>query len=128
MNILSAKTHLFTTTALSLGLLLAGQSAMATGTSSTTPSSTQTATQGYGPGMMGPGMMYDWTPEQRQRHWEQMRQAGYGPWMMGPGMMGPGMMYNGTPEQRGQQMGQMMGYGPGMMGSYAPSSPQTSGQ
>ena len=72
--------------------------------------------------MMGPGMMYNWTPEQRQHHWQQMRQFGYG-----PGMMSPGMMYNRTPEQRRQhwnQMGQMRGYGPGMMmGPPAASSP-----
>jgi hypothetical protein len=55
-------------------------------------------------------MMYNWTPQQRQRHWEQMRQTGDG-----PGMMGPGMMYNRTPEQHWQQMGPMMGYGPGTM-------------
>jgi hypothetical protein len=47
--------------------------------------------QGYGPGMMGPGMMYG---------------PGYGQGY-GPGMMGPGMMY-------GPGYGQ--GYGPGMMG------------
>jgi hypothetical protein len=85
MNILYAKTHPWTAAALSFGLLLAGQSAMATDSSSTTQSSPRTATQGYGLGMIGLGMMYNWTPEQRQQHWEQMRQMGYGPGMM----MGP---------------------------------------
>ena len=56
--------------------------------------------------MMGPGMMRNMTPEQRQQHWQYMRQhMGYGPGMMGQGMMGqgmmgPGMMYgpwSGTP-------------------------------
>jgi len=113
MGILTAKAYLWTAIALSLGLLLAGQSVMATDSSSATPSSPKTAARSYSPGMMGPGMMYNRTPAQRQQHWEQMRQMGYG-----PGMMGPGMMYRGTPEQRRQhwqQMGQMMGYGPGMM-------------
>ena len=35
--------------------------------------------------------MDNMTPEQRQQHWEQMRQSGYGPGMMGRGagtMMG----------------------------------------
>jgi len=124
MNVLSAKTRLWTAAALSLGLLLAGQSVMATDSSTTTRSSPQTATQGYDPGMIGPGMMYNWTPQQRQRHWEQMRRTGDG-----PGMMGPGMMYNRTPEQHWQQMGPMMGYGPGtMMGPPVTSSAQTSGQ
>lgn len=126
MNIYSVKRHPRTAAALSFGLLLAVHSAMATEPSST-QSSRQTTTQGYALGMMGPGMMYNWTPEQRQQHWQQMRQIGYG-----QGMMGPGMMYNGTPEQRRQywnQMGQMMGYGPGMMmGPPAASSPQVSGQ
>jgi Spy/CpxP family protein refolding chaperone len=51
---------------------------------------------GGGPGMMGPGMMRNMTPEQRQQHWQYMRQhMGYGPGMMGPGMMyGP---WSGTP-------------------------------
>jgi hypothetical protein len=46
--------------------------------------------------MMGPGMMRNMTPEQRQQHWQYMRQhMGYGPGMMGPGMMyGP---WSGTP-------------------------------
>jgi len=127
MNILSAKARPWTAAALSFGLLLAAQSAMAANSSSTTQSSLQTATHGYGPGMMGPGMMYNWTPEQRQQHWEQMRQTGYG-----PRLMGSGMMNNWTPEQRRQdwaQMGQMMGYGPAnMMGPSVTSSPQTSGQ
>ena len=56
---------------------------------------------GGGPGMMGPGMMWNLTPEQRQQHWQYMRQhMGYG-----PGMMGPGMMYGpwggtSTPDTR----------------------------
>jgi Spy/CpxP family protein refolding chaperone len=60
---------------------------------------------GYGPGMMGPGMM-----------------GGYGPGMMGPGMMGgygPGMMGPGMMGGYGPGMmgpGMMGGYGPGMMG------------
>jgi hypothetical protein len=51
--------------------------------------------------MMGPGMMWNLTPEQRQQHWQYMRQhMGYG-----PGMMGPGMMYGpwggtSTPDTR----------------------------
>jgi len=122
MKKLSLKTFSWTAAALSLGLPFAVHSAMAAEPSSTMQSSQQTATQGYGPEMMGPGMMYNWTPEQRQHHWQQMRQFGYG-----PGMMSPGMMYNWTPEQRRQhwnQMGQMMGYGPGMMmGPPAASSP-----
>jgi len=68
--------------------------------------------RGYGPGRSGymtpeqrqqhwdfmrqqgyqPGTGRYMTPEQRQQHWEDMRQQGYGPGMMGPGggMMGPG--------------------------------------
>jgi Spy/CpxP family protein refolding chaperone len=126
MKTLSMKTHLWTAAALLFGLLLAVHSALAA-QPSPTQSTQQTATYGYGPGMMGPGMMYNWTPEQRQQYWDQMRQSGYG-----PGMMGPGMMYNWTPEQRQQywdQMRQYMGYGPGTTkGPPAASPPQTSGQ
>lgn len=61
---------------------------------------------GYGP--MGPGMMYDWTPEQRQQHWEQMQQY----------RGGRGMMWNMTPEERERHWQWMRerGFGPGMMG------------
>jgi Spy/CpxP family protein refolding chaperone len=79
METLSMKTQLWTATALLFGLLLAVHSAIAA-QPSPTPSIQQTATYGYGPGMMGPGMMYNWTPEQRQQYWDQMRQfRGYGP-------------------------------------------------
>ncbi len=56
-------------------------------------------------------MMRSATPEQRQQHWEQMRQQGYG----------PGMMRNAAPEQRQQHWEQMrqQGYGPGVAG-YGP--------
>ena len=66
--------------------------------------------QGYGPGMMMRGM----TPEQRQQHWEQMRQQGYRPGM--GRAYGPGMMRGMTPEQRQQHWEQMrqQGYQPGM--------------
>ena len=42
------------------------------------------------PPAYGPGMMGDMTPEQREQHWEQMRQQGYNPGMgrgYGPGMI-----------------------------------------
>ena len=73
---------------------------------------------GYGPCMergYGRGMMHGMTPEQRQRHWEQMRQQGYQPGM-GRGY-GPGMMRGMTSEQRQQHWEQMrqQGYGPGTM-------------
>ncbi len=45
---------------------------------------------------MGPGMMWNMTPEQREEHWRYMH--GVRPY--GRGMMGPGMMYGpwgGTP-------------------------------
>lgn len=102
------RTHLWTAVGLSFALLLAGQSAMAANDSTTTQSFHQTSMPGYGPGMMGPGMMSNWTPDQRRQHWDQMRQLGYG----------PGMMNNWTPQQRQQhweQMRQMMGDGRGMM-------------
>ncbi len=47
-------------------------------------SSVQGYTPRMGPGY-GPGMMRGITPEQRQQHWEQMRQRGYGP-AMAPGL------------------------------------------
>lgn len=126
MNIPSLKTRVWTAAAFSFGLLLAGHTAVAAAPSSTTQSSPPPPMPGYGPGTMGPGMMYDWSPAQRQQHWEQMRQMGYG----------PGMMYSGTPEQRQQhweQMRQMMGNGRGMMmgpmmGSRAGIPPETSAQ
>jgi len=46
--------------------------------------------------MMGPGMMWNMTPEQREEHWRYMHQN----MPYGRGMMGPGMMYGpwgGTP-------------------------------
>ena len=76
---------------------------------------------GYGPGMMqgyGPGMMQGYGPGM-------MGGYGYGPGMMGPGMMqgyGPGMMGPGMMPGYGQGYGPGMmqgygqGYGPGMMG------------
>ena len=77
----------------------------------------ETSAPGYGPCMgqgYGPGMMRGMTPEQRQQHWEQMRQQGYQPGM-GRGY-GPGMMRGITPEQRQQHWEQMrqQGYQPGM--------------
>jgi hypothetical protein len=61
--------------------------------------------RGYGP--MGPGMMQDWTPEERRQHWEQMQRYG----------RGPSMMRNMTPEERERHWEWMRerGYGPGMM-------------
>ena len=49
-----------------------------------------------GPGMMGPGVMWNLTPEQREEHWRYMhRNMPHGRGMMGPGMMhGP---WAGTP-------------------------------
>lgn len=89
---------------LATGFLMAGLSAQGADQS-------QGGWTGYGPGMMGPGTMYNWTPEQRRQHWEQMRRLGYG----------PGMMGQMTPQQRREHWEQMgrMGYGPGMMG-YGP--------
>lgn len=126
MNICLPKTRVWIAAALSFGLLPTGPSAMAADASSTAQSSQRTPTPSYGPGMMGPGMMYNWAPEQRQQHWEQMRQEGYG----------PGMMYSWTPEQRQrhwEQMRQMMGNGRGMMmgpmmGPPAAIPPEASGQ
>lgn len=78
----------------------------------------QGAQPGFGPGMMGPGygmgrgygpgMGRSMTPEQRQQHWDYMRQQGYQ----------PGMGRTMTPEQRQQHWEDMrrQGYGPGMMG------------
>lgn len=125
MNTLPRRAHLWTAAVLCLGLLLGIHSAIAADPS-TTQSSGQATAQGYGPGMMGPGMMYNWTPEQRQKHWEWMRRRGYG-----PGMTGPGMMYGSPPGQRQQswtRMRPMMGYGPGTMMGSPPASPSTSGQ
>lgn len=89
---------------LATGFLMAGLSAQGA-------DAPQGGWTGYGPGMMGPGTMYNWTPEQRRQHWEQMRRLGYG----------PGMMGQMTPQQRREHWEQMgrMGYGPGMMG-YGP--------
>ena len=94
----------FLAAVLATGFMVAGPSARGAEPS-------QGNSMGYGPGMMGPGGMYNWTSEQRRQHWEQMRQRGYG----------PGMMDYMTPEQRRQHWEQMgrMGHGPGMMG-YGP--------
>jgi hypothetical protein len=93
---------------LSLGLMLAAMSALAAGQSKSDQSDYG---PGYGPWGMGPGMMYNWTPQQRRQHWDWMRQNGYG----------PGMMYNWTPAQRQQHWDWMRqnGYGRGMYG-YGP--------
>jgi hypothetical protein len=92
--------------ATALSLFLIGATVLAATGTKTTPASG--AGYGYGPGMMGPGGMYNWTPGQGRQHWRQMRQHGYG----------PGMMYNWTPQQHQQHWQQMhqYGYGPGMMG------------
>lgn len=98
--------------ALSLGLVMTAQAAPAKGTPKTSQPAQQTTAPNYGPWMMGPGMMYNWTPEQRRQYREQMGNMGYGPGMM---RYGPGMMGYLTPEQRQQhweQMRAMMGYGP----------------
>ena len=96
------------TAALSLGLFATFQAAEAAPPASATSTPVGAPGYAYGPGMMGPGMMYNWTPEQRQQHWAQMRQLG----------SGPGMMWSLTPEQRQQHWEQMrqLGYGRGMMG------------
>ena len=97
MNHYRMNIRLATASALSLGLLLAGSLASAADAPGNHPQA-----PGYGPGMMD-----SLTPDQRQQHWEQMQQGGYGPGS------------NLTPEQRQQQWEQMHqgGYGPGMMGS-----------
>jgi Spy/CpxP family protein refolding chaperone len=90
----TAKTLVQATAALMLIGLATSPAARAADT--TPPSTTTTPATapcpscpwGGGPGMMGPGMMWNMTPEQRQQHWQYMRQhMGYGPGMMGPGMM-----------------------------------------
>ncbi len=103
MNRLFKKSRRFTLPALALGLLMGGQTVLAQGQGRGGPSPGPGA-GGYGPGMIGPGMMRNATPEQRQQHWEQVRQQGYG----------PGMMRTATPEQRQQHWEQMrqQGYGP----------------
>ena len=80
--------------------------------------------QGYGPGMVGCGMMHGpgyghGCGRGMMRHGmmcgrgpSMMYGQGYGPGMMGPGMMGPGMM-NGPGYGQGYGLGMM---GPGMMG------------
>jgi hypothetical protein len=86
----------------------AGQAAIVDGTKQGNQPAQQTPTPTYGPWMMRPGikgpeMMYNWTPEQRRQHWEQMRQKGYGPGMLGYGpgwMMGP---TTGTPPKTSAQ-------------------------
>lgn len=93
MTVYSITTRLATATALSLGLLLSGSIA----TAADAPPAAQPSTPPTAPAY-GPGMMDNMTPEQRQQHWEQMRQSGYGPGMMGQGQ---GMM--------GQGVGTMMG-------------------
>ena len=98
MTVYPITTRLAAATALSLGLLLSGSIATAADAPPATQPSTLPTAPTYGPGMMGPGMMDHMTPEQRQQHWEQMRQSGYGPGMMGQGQ---GMM--------GQGFGTMMG-------------------
>ena len=95
MTVYSTTARLATASALSLGLLLTGS--IATATDAPPPPATQPSTPptapAYGPGMMGAGLMDNMTPEQRQQHWEQMRQSGYGPGMMGQGQ---GMMDQGV--------------------------------
>jgi hypothetical protein len=104
----STTTRIAIAAVLSLGLMLATMSALAAGQSKSGPSGYG---PGYGPSGMGPGMMYNWSPKQRQQHWNWMRQNGYG----------PGMMYNWSPAQRQQHWDWMRknGYGPGMSG-YGP--------
>jgi hypothetical protein len=107
MKFPTLKTLVQTAAALTVLGLIASPSARAAdgSTPSTTPPPANTPCPncpwGGGPGMMGPGMMSNLTPEQRQQHWQYMRQhMGYG-----PGMMGPGMMYGpwggtSTPDTR----------------------------
>jgi len=78
----------FLAAVLATGFMMAGLSAQGADES-------QGGWMGYGPGMMGPGTMSNWTPEQRRQHWVQMRRLGYGPGMMG---YGPGMMSGPRPQ------------------------------
>ena len=66
----------------------------------------QKSTTSTPPATYGPGMMQGMTPEQRQQHWDQMREQGYS----------PGMGRHMTPDQRQQHWEQMrqQGYGPGV--------------
>jgi hypothetical protein len=102
MTAYSITTRIATATALSLGFLLTGSIATAAEAPPATQPSAPPTAPTYGPGMMGQGMTDNMTPEQRQQHWEQMRQSGYGPGMMGQGQ---GMMGQGVGTMRGAPAG-----------------------
>jgi hypothetical protein len=95
MTFPKAKTLVQTAAALTvLGLMVSPVArAVESSTPTTTPPPATTPCPncpwGGGPGMMGPGMMWNMTPEQREEHWRYM----HGDRPYGRGMMGPGMMY-----------------------------------
>ncbi len=85
MSTYSTKSHSWIAIALSVGLMLSGPAAMAAAAAAPA----QLPAPGFCP-RMGPGMMYNWTPQQRQQRWQQMHSMrGYGRGMMMGRRMGP---------------------------------------